>query len=116
MIGVEEVTITLERMRNLAGNAAEDERMAKDVKKREQEERSNSQNTRKKNSSGIIPDREWTEAEYKICREALARYHPGQPSRWQSIYCYVMDKAKPTEVLSQDELLRACYRAATYNY
>ena len=111
--GVEEVTIMLEKMKGSADHTAEDERMSKDAAKRVKEEASRSTPKKKGNNNVPTPDRAWADEDYAICRQALSRYPAGTPNRWVLVTNFVNDKITSTDFIVQDEVFRACFRAAT---
>ena len=82
----------------------EDDRIAKDIKKREQEERGSPKKANK-------PDREWTSEDISIIMDACNSYKPGTSNRIDKIYCYVNSKISSTELISHDEIIVQAYKA-----
>jgi hypothetical protein len=116
--GSEEVLSRVKRMQSLADEAVEDERIAKDAKKRENLEAAQSKK-KNNNLNIIIPDRDWSTSDLEVLDTAIKRYPAGNVSRWLSITHYVNDKllspeafAKASSSISQDECLRAAFTAA----
>lgn len=90
-----------------SGEAAEDEQIAKDAKKREAEDKLKS----KKVVAGAAPeDKQWTEAELAALKMCLSRYPAGQANRWVSIVNYINVKMAPAVSYTYEEVLRAAYK------
>ena len=120
MGGAGDVAAMVERMKGEAGEAGEDERIAKDAKKRETLEAAVSKkkqpSTPNKGGEVVVPDRDWTGEELSAIHAAMQRYPAHLPNRWQLIAYYVNDKILPADgvppaVMSVggDEILRAAY-------
>ena len=120
MGGAGDVAAMVERMKGKAGEAGEDERIAKDAKKRETLEAAVSKKkpptTPNKGGEVVVPDRDWTGEELSAIHAAMQRYPAHLPNRWQLIAYYVNDKILPADgvppaVMSVgvDEILRAAY-------
>lgn len=102
--GFEDVCVKLEYVHDLATQAQDDARIAKDIKKRESDEKSNPSNRNK-----IV--REWTRDILSCISKSSSRYPAGTPSRWELITNYVNDVCKPEVLFTQDEILRAAFNA-----
>ena len=117
--GGDDVVAMIARMKGKAGESVEDERIAKDAKKRETLEAAVS---KKKQPSTpgkgeiVVPDRDWTGEELSDIHAAMQRYPAHLANRWQLIAYYVNDKILPADgvppaVMSVgvDDILRAAY-------
>lgn len=100
----------LERVKEIAEQQAEDERIAREAKKREAEDKA-AADRRGKNQKPV-EEREWTRDSLSMLSKCVARYPAGSPNRWQSITNYMNVQLKPTDSYTQDELLRTAYNLA----
>jgi DnaJ family protein C protein 2 len=102
------VTAKVEQVKIIQTQAAEDELIAREAKKREAEDKAAAERRNKKTAAAPT-EREWSRDELSMLSKSVARYPAGVPNRWQSITNYMNVQLKPTESYSQDELLRAAY-------
>jgi DnaJ homolog subfamily C member 2 len=115
--GAGDVLAMLERMKEKANQGVDDERIAKEAKRRETLEAAV---TKKKSAPApgtVVPDRDWTAEELAVISNALLRYPASTANRWVLITNYVNDKILPADgvppavmSVSQDEILRAAYK------
>lgn len=102
------VTVKVEQMKIINAQAAEDELITREAKKREADDKAAAERRNKK-STAPAADREWSRDALSMLSKSVARYPAGVPTRWQSITNYMNVQLKPTESYTQDELLRAAY-------
>ena len=115
--GFEVARAKLEGARAKSGEAAEDEQITKDAKKREAEDKVIAERNKGKKpvtgaAAGVSEDKQWTEAELAALKMCLARYPAGQANRWVSITNYINVKMNPAASYTQDETLRAAYNVS----
>jgi DnaJ family protein C protein 2 len=102
--GFEDVCLKLEYVHDLATQAQDDARIAKEIKKRESDEKSNPTNRTK-----VV--REWTRDILSTISKSSSRYPAGTTNRWDLITNYVNDVCKPVVLFTQDEIVRAAFNA-----
>lgn len=103
--GFDVVIAKVNAVKVLHEQAQEDERIAREAKKRESEVVAD-----RRPKKGAVPaERTWTRDDYSMLAKCVARYPPGSPTRWVSITNYMNVQLKPTELYTQDELIRAAY-------
>jgi DnaJ family protein C protein 2 len=109
--GFDVVLAKLELAKTLHEQILEDERIAREAKKREADDKvaADRRNNNKKGGAAVVAEREWTRDEYSMLAKCVQRYPPGSQSRWVSITNYMNVQMKPTESYKEDELIRAAY-------
>jgi DnaJ family protein C protein 2 len=107
--GFEFVTSKVAEVKELENQVKEDEMITREAKKREADDKSSSEKSKK---GQPVVEREWTRDILSMLSKSVARYPPGSPNRWQSITNYMNVQLKPTVSFTQDELLRAAYNLA----
>lgn len=105
--GIETVRRLLEEVLSSTSQAEDDERIAKEARKRELEDRNSSERKKKPDS------REWTPSENEVLERSLRRYPAGIPNRWVSIANYMNDQLKPEFSFDPEECLVAAYLLST---
>lgn len=106
--GFEVVKSKLVSVRAKSLEAAEDEQIAKDAKKREQAEKLNTK--KPKATNGNPEEKAWTEDQISALKTCLKRYPAGSANRWVNIMNYVNVKTDPAVSFTQDEIVMAAYR------
>lgn len=92
-----------------SGEAAEDEQIAKDAKKREAEDKLKA---KKVAPGAAVEEKVWADAELEALKMCVSRYPAGQANRWVSITNYINVKFNPAVSYTQDEVLRAAYKVS----
>lgn len=105
--GYDVVREKLAAARSKSGEAAEDEQIVKDAKKREAEDKIKA--AKKGPAGAVVEDKQFTEAELAAVKMCLSRYPAGSFNRWVNITNYVNVKLNPAVSHTQDEILRAAY-------
>ena len=105
--GVEALRRLMEEGMSVASHGEDDERIAKEARRREMEEKSAPEKRRKPET------REWSEEDNQVLAKALRRYPAGSgsgtTSRWVLIANYLNDQLKPEYSFDQEEVLIAAY-------
>ena len=96
-------------LKALENQAAEDEQIAKEAKKREAEDKATAEKKGKKGADVVVVEREWSREELSTLAKSVSRYPAGSANRWVSITNYMNVQLKPTASYSQEELLRIAY-------
>ena len=91
-------------MQDRQGQVADDERIAKEAKKREQDD--------KNNRKVPITNREWSKDMLTTLTKSQLRYPPGTANRWVMITNYLNDKLSPADTFHIDEVIVAAHKAA----
>lgn len=96
------------------GQAAEDERIVKEVKKREAEEsaRSSKKSGGAAKAYDVPPPREWSADELSALAKSVVRYPAGFANRWYMVSAYLNDLIKPAEMYTPDDVMVAAHQAA----
>lgn len=102
--GQKEVMEILTSVMELQNRDKDDEKTAKEIKKRELDEKNNS-----KGSSA--PKASFEDHEIELIKKAVARYPAGTANRWVLIYNYVNDQIGLPTLLSAAEIMKAAYFA-----
>ena len=101
--GADSVRRLLEEAVSSTSQAEDDERIAKEARKRELEERSAPDRKKK-------PEvRDWTASDNEVLERSLRRYPAGFPNRWVSVANYLNDQLKPEYSFDAEECLIAAY-------
>ena len=98
------VTAKLAKVLRIKEDLIEDERIAKDAKKREQDERASTSDKKR----GHPSDREWSAEALEQLSAAVDRYPAGTATRWKVVADFVCDRMKPdtfTQVRTLSNLL-----------
>lgn len=104
--GLEVVAAKHVYAQSLSGQVAEDARLAKDAKKREQDDIAAGVEFKR----GHAADRVWSDEENDHLQVAVKRYGPGLTGRWVSISHYVNDRVQPTLSVTADECMIGAYK------
>ena len=100
--GAEELLTRLHVMKEKSTQLEEDERIQKEAKKREAEDKANKKTP--------VATREWTKEILAALSKAQYRYPVGHPTRWVSIANYLNDLLKPADSFYVDELVVAAHK------
>ena len=90
------VKVKLDKVFKIQQDVIEDERIAKEAKKRELDERSSSDKKR-----GHPSDRGWSSEELNELKIAVTRYPAGTANRWTVVANFVTDRIKPADTFTQ---------------
>lgn len=101
--GAEEILSRLSVYQGRQAQGAEDEKMIKDAKKRESDEK----NTKKVPSTA---PRVWSKESLSVLNTSMLRYPAGTANRWTMVSYYLTDKLKPDESFSVDEAMIAAHQ------
>lgn len=101
--GAEEVLSRLSVFKGRQAQGAEDEKMIKDAKKRETEEK----NAKKLPST---TPREWSKEALSVLSTSVLRYPAGTANRWAMVAYYLTDKLKPEDSFTTDESMIAAHQ------
>lgn len=96
--GVDEVLTRLNVMKERQQQTADDERIVKEAKKREQEDKSKKVNPN-------APPRDWSKEAIAALSKSQMRYQPGFANRWNMITNYMNDQIKPDDSFTIEECL-----------
>ncbi len=108
--GFDVVNAKLVAMKEVNEQLLEDERIAKEARKREVEDKA-AADRRGKNQKPV-EERDWTRDALSMLAKCVSRYPAGLPARWTSITNYMNVQLKPVDSFTQDECLRAAYNLA----
>lgn len=103
--GMEVAVAKVEDAKKAHEMAMEDERIAREAKKREAEEKVAAE----RRAKGFVQEREWTRDELSMLSKCVARYPPGTPNRWTAVANYMNVQLKPVDLYHQDELIKAAF-------
>eukprot|EP01038_Epipyxis_sp_PR26KG_P015093 gene15093-20310_t len=92
----------------------EDEKIAKEAKKREADEKNAPRKKHQNNANTADLERTWSEDALIVLEKCIARYPAGTPNRWITICNYMNVITQPSDSYNPDECLRAAYRI-TFN-
>lgn len=106
--GFDEVVPRLEFQKEKQNQAAEDERILKDARKREQED---ARGGSKKGSATPAP-REWTKEMLALLSKSALRYPAGFQNRWNMTAAYLNDQIPSADTFTADEVLIAAHKAS----
>jgi hypothetical protein len=101
--GVDTVRKLMEESLSSASQAEDDERIAKDARKRELEERAAPERRKRPEM------REWSSADNEVVARSLRRYPAGVANRWVLVSNYLNDQLKPECSFDPEECLIAAY-------
>eukprot|EP00286_Rhodomonas_abbreviata_P006958 CAMPEP_0181330972 /NCGR_PEP_ID=MMETSP1101-20121128/24224_1 /TAXON_ID=46948 /ORGANISM="Rhodomonas abbreviata, Strain Caron Lab Isolate" /LENGTH=508 /DNA_ID=CAMNT_0023440343 /DNA_START=21 /DNA_END=1544 /DNA_ORIENTATION=+ len=107
--GFDVVRSLLSTVVDKSGQAEEDEKIAKDAKKRESEDKVIADRSArgKKGQATAVVEKEWTQEQLDALRMCATRYPAGQATRWVSITNYINVKHSPPVSFTQEEVMRA---------
>lgn len=108
--GLEVVTSKLTHCMSYALNVEDDERIARDCRKREMDEKGKSP---QKSAEKFV--REWSSEDDGFVIAGQARYAIGHATRWQSICNFLNDKQRPTSSFNVKEVQIRAWMLATNN-
>lgn len=114
--GIQEVLSRVEVMQERANQSTEDERIVRDMSRKEAEEAKNKPTSRRGNQSNANvppPEKEWSPEGLQCVAKSLKRYPAGFNNRWQMIYYYVNDTLKPAEMYTETEVMIAAWKSET---
>ena len=104
--GLAKIKVKMETFEIKRKEVEEDERIAKDAKKREADERNLPDKKR-----GHPSDREWNDVDKDALKVAVYRYPPGaSATRWLTVSQFINDRIKPDLSFTQEECLIAAYQ------
>ena len=108
------VLAKLTEMEALSGYAKEDEQIAKELKKRDADDKAAVEraNRGKKPVAGDVTVRDLSAAEAKFFAASLARYKAGRADRWQLVANFMTFKSSPAmgQMFTADECLIQAYQ------
>ncbi|RYH10782.1 hypothetical protein EON65_39165, partial [archaeon] len=106
--GMDNVLVKVNDAKEAAEVAMEDEKIAREAKKRESEEKAAAE----KRAKGHVVEREWTRDDLSMLSKCCNRYPAGTPSRWTLVVNYMNVQLKPADLFHQDEVIRAAFMLA----
>lgn len=104
--GADTVTAKVNEAKLAHENTLEDEKITREAKKRESEEKAAAE---RRSKGAAAPEREWNRDELSMLSKCVARYPPGTPNRWTAVVNYMNVQLKPVDLYHQDELLKAAF-------
>lgn len=107
--GFQVVIDKVAHLKALEQQAAEDEQIAKEAKKREADDKAAAEKKGKKGAEVAPVEREWAREELSMLAKSVSRYPAGSANRWVSITNYMNVQIKPAVSYTQEELLRIAY-------
>ena len=106
--GLDVVTRKLASFAEVAANVVDDERIAREARKREAEDKAF-----KSPQKGNKDAREWSAEDDDFVRYAMERYKTSHATRWQSICNFLNDKQKPATSFTLKEVQVRGWQLAT---
>jgi len=106
--GLEVVSKKLISFSEVAANLIDDERISREARKREAEDKAF-----KSPQKGAKQVREWSDADDEEVKVGMGRYKIGHATRWQSICNYLNDKQKPAASFTLKEVQIRSWQLAT---
>lgn len=102
--GMDVVRAKLAWVEGIEARQQEDERIARDAKRREAEMKS-APSPRKTGPGGVAGaavavERVWADSDLSVLAESVARYPPGTANRWQTVALFVNDRLQPAELFT----------------
>lgn len=101
--GVEQVRKLMEESLSVASQAEDDERIAKEARRRDMEEKAAPEKKKKPDS------REWSAEDNAALAKGLRRYPAGLANRWLLLTSYLNDQRRPEYSYDAEEVLIAAY-------